>query len=344
MIRSGASCSSPSVGGNGRPETSAETPAAVVVRGEPGLGKSRLIDEALAMVPGPPVIRIDARPEDQAADFRAAATLLRGGDQALASSPVARLARLRSEMTRLGLAAHHLPALAPLLDIDPEIGFDRIPIDQSKLRDEIITSLAEWLRASAEESGLVVVIDDLQWIDGSTLDLLTHIVRNPIPGVGVVIGARPDAPTLPAGAEVIDLAPFDTQETKELANADRVGCRPSADRRGVGAGRRQSPVRRRVVALLGRTGADRRRGRRSAPPALRSASGPVRAVARQALCTGNRCGHGRRGRDDFGGRSPPTWSPGWPASPSRTSIGACRRCRRSGSSNLTARDSASATR
>ena len=70
-------------------------------------------------------------------------------------------------------------------------------------RERLFAAVAELLGAVARESGLVVVIEDVHWADGATLDCLTYLARTGGAGaLTVVVTCRSDE--VPLDAQVTD--------------------------------------------------------------------------------------------------------------------------------------------
>ena len=68
-------------------------------------------------------------------------------------------------------------------------------------REQLFSALAELLGAVAQRSGLAVVVEDVHWADGATLDCLTYLVRAGGGGtLTVVVTCRSD--DAPLGAQV----------------------------------------------------------------------------------------------------------------------------------------------
>jgi DNA-binding NarL/FixJ family response regulator len=121
----------------------------LVLAGEAGIGKSALLDEALreAAAAGTATAEGRAVPDDGAPEFW----------------PWRRM-------------FGQLPALnAGLLDLDAEAGGSFDPVRAARFR--VIERAAAALVAAAEPAGLLVVLDDLQWADESSLRLLRHLSR-----------------------------------------------------------------------------------------------------------------------------------------------------------------------
>ncbi|MGH8869115.1 MAG: helix-turn-helix transcriptional regulator [Actinomycetes bacterium] len=141
------------------------TPTTVLVGGEAGVGKTRLVEEFLARTSG-------------------ARTLVGGcvalGEEGLPFAPV--VSALRSLVRESGpdvlvdLAGHSAPDLARLL---PELHEGTTP--PGPIRDaapgRLYEVLAGLLVRLADERPLVLVVEDLHWADRSTRDLLAFCVR-----------------------------------------------------------------------------------------------------------------------------------------------------------------------
>ncbi|MPZ26011.1 MAG: AAA family ATPase [Micromonosporaceae bacterium] len=197
-------------------------PAVVLVEGEAGIGKTRLLAE------------LPARPELAGARF------LVGGCPAIREpfplGPVleaVRGLRDRPPRSRLspvtGALRPLLPELAGLLAPAPE----PLP-DRSAERHRVFRALVELFQAVHP---VTVVLEDLHWADGQTLDFLRYLLGSPPPTLSLVVTFRgeevdPAVRSLTGRlaesmtrAQVV-LRPFDVALTGELAagivNADRV--------------------------------------------------------------------------------------------------------------------------
>ncbi len=139
-------------------------PAAVMVAGEAGIGKSRLAEEFAkeATVAGARVLTGNSVPLD--------------GDGPAFAPLVSILRGLRAEFGAdhlLDLAGPGADALAGLL---PELGVTAADAAEGRGRlYEVVTSLFERV---AVERPLVLVVEDLQWADGPTRDLLRFMIRS----------------------------------------------------------------------------------------------------------------------------------------------------------------------
>lgn len=193
----------------------------LVVQGEPGLGKSRLVHEALAGAPRLPqrIMLSVCSAYERSDELRAVRSLLSLGDTGESSDARARLRQLRADLLTLSLDPdEHVPLLAPVLGLDPSVGFDPPASDLSRIRALTVASIRAWLRAAAASGGLLVQVDDLQWADEASRALLLDLATRPVDGVRVLATTRPDPPIVDdERLDVIDLAPLGATYSLELA-------------------------------------------------------------------------------------------------------------------------------
>ena len=156
--------------------------AVVLVGGEPGAGKTRLLD-ALA-----------------AEAARAGATVLRGGASEAAgmppylpfiealgpyirSAPVDRLSR------QIGLHASALAGILPEAAERVGNAAATVPLPPEQARFRLFEAVGAVLTAIAADASLVLTLDDLQWADSSTLDLMCAVGRRAPAARLLVVGA-----------------------------------------------------------------------------------------------------------------------------------------------------------
>jgi DNA-binding SARP family transcriptional activator len=146
-----------------------EATRTIVVVGEPGVGKTRLLEEAW-----PKAIWFSCREDYQAEPLRPVADTFDDAIDALQSLPV--VARWRSVL------GHLVPALA---------AGEQPPPLEAKGGDQLMDAVVEVLAALDRP----LVFDDLQWADAATLALLSQLVNPPVgpaPRLRVAAAARSD--------------------------------------------------------------------------------------------------------------------------------------------------------
>jgi ATP/maltotriose-dependent transcriptional regulator MalT len=193
----------------------------VLIGGEAGVGKSRLISEFAAEQPDTGV------------------RVLTGGCLALGADglPFAPFTAVLRDLVRevgpevMGglLSGHGIRELARLL---PELGEPVSVGDPGEARARLFEQMLMLLEGLAEPAPVVLVIEDAHWADGSSRDLLSFLVRNQraLDGVLIVVSYRSDElhrnhPLRPLLAELdrigwverIELPRLSRREAVELA-------------------------------------------------------------------------------------------------------------------------------
>ncbi|WP_067606849.1 ATP-binding protein [Nocardiopsis listeri] len=128
----------------------------VLVHGEAGVGKTRLLEEHLRGLPG---------------DRVAVGGCLEAGADGVPFAPFTTLLR---ELLRSGG-----PTTDPAVDLGrllPELGGAGGRTDEGRAR--LFESVLTFLEERARPEGLTLVLEDLHWADASTRDLLVFLLRN----------------------------------------------------------------------------------------------------------------------------------------------------------------------
>jgi class 3 adenylate cyclase len=203
--------------------TAVEDGSPVLIRGEAGMGKSRLVDEVLSELGSGAgrVTTLLCTEYEQSSDFGVATGLLRLDSTAVATHGSARLAQLRGDLGALGLDPEvHTGLLAPLLGLEPTLGYERPATDLTRVHEQVLASLRAWLTALAAREPVILLVEDVQWADPSTAELVQGLVREPIDGVQLVATERSGSQRLTGGSlVVIELAPLGDDEAVALAIA-----------------------------------------------------------------------------------------------------------------------------
>ncbi len=150
----------------------------LVIVGEAGLGKSRLLQHFLDTLDSPEtmVLRFTANPFAQASPLQPVISFLTQAARIRRSDgPEQRLAKLAS-LLRGGAQGLEkaIPLLARLLSI-PTAGEDDV-LTPEQIRDQTFHALVEQVRSFAEIAPLLIVVEDLHWLDPTSLDLLDQVI------------------------------------------------------------------------------------------------------------------------------------------------------------------------
>ena len=194
----------------------------LLVVGEAGLGKSRLIEEIHARVQEVPHTWVEWSCSQllQNTSLHPVAEWGRLRFGSTDVSPGERYADLENTLSLLSLdPAEHAPLLAPLLDIAiPAELVPTCPADE--LRRRQLTALINWLMAGAHAQPIVLAVEDLHWADPTTLDVLRGIAeRGALAPLFVVATMRPEfRPSwgMRSHHGIISLAPLDRQQVRHM--------------------------------------------------------------------------------------------------------------------------------
>jgi class 3 adenylate cyclase len=214
----------------------ADRTTGVLVRGDAGVGKSRLVaalvDEVCAG--NACVVELHGSPFHVDAGFHPVRSLIEArsgiGDDA---DPAERLEYLTREVTSLGLEpSENVPFLAPVLGIDPSAGYDQAAAQGHKLEEKISETARGYVVACTGGQPGIIVAENLHWFDGATRELVADLMRDG-PARALVVGTSrnpEDGPwervelrplTLAGRLTLIDALVGDTSEEDRLALATR---------------------------------------------------------------------------------------------------------------------------
>ncbi len=213
----------------------AEGPPVLLLAGEPGIGKSRLLHEARRQA------------VEQGLTVLAGGCQRRGGQESYAPVlealehylQVQEPVHLRSMLRGCAWLVRLLPELAEL-GIEPLPAWSLPPDQEQRL---LFKAVGHFLRNVAGPAGTLLVLDDLQWAGAEALDLLAALVRaNPEASLRVIGAYRETEvpPHAPLAGLLDDLAqaglgrrlslgPLSAAEAADLLAGLLVGQEPAAD-------------------------------------------------------------------------------------------------------------------
>ncbi len=169
----------------------------ILVTGEAGIGKSRLVSELLPMIQDQPHVRLQARctPEGQNSPLRPVIELLALHLELHDGMSVeSKRERLEALLVRYHLdPISYLPLVATLLDIPP---CERFPLPQvapQRQKSMTLEAVIALVSVMASEEPVLLGIEDVHWADPTTIELLSLLVEEiPTTPICVVLTARPE--------------------------------------------------------------------------------------------------------------------------------------------------------
>jgi class 3 adenylate cyclase/predicted ATPase len=206
-----------------------ETTGVVIALGEPGIGKTRVVEEFAGRVTGRALVyRGACPPYGEGAAWLALAQVVQA-DTGIADddSPEIALARLRES-----LALRHPPSEAAVIEaqLAPLVGAARSPVASGA---ELLWALRRYLEALASKAPAVLVLDDVHWASENLLELIQELVET-IAAVPLVIvcQGRPELREQLAEVmalertQILEVGPLSLEEARGLAgslNLDEAG-------------------------------------------------------------------------------------------------------------------------
>ena len=192
----------------------------VLLSGEAGIGKSRLVQVLQEHVAAEPHARLEWRcsPYAQQSPLHPVIAhlhrLLRWRPD---DTPAEKLRTLEETLAAYGLALPEtVPLLAALLSLPLPERYPPLTLTPQRQRQKTLDALLAWLLAEATRQPVLFIVEDLHWIDPSTLEFLTLLIdQGPTARLLTLLTCRPEfhvslglpRPPHPADAESPPPAP-----------------------------------------------------------------------------------------------------------------------------------------
>jgi len=170
----------------------------VLLRGEAGIGKSRLAaalrDALVASGEAHQELALYCSPQHTDSALQpVVARLERAAGLAPSDTPEARLAKLEALLLPLGPPPEDVALVAELLSV-PTLGRWSLPsLLPQRRREKLLAALLHRLRGLASREPVLVLVEDAHWLDPTTYEFLNLLVAEvPAMSMLVVITHRPD--------------------------------------------------------------------------------------------------------------------------------------------------------
>ena len=169
----------------------------VMLSGEPGIGKSRLVQEIKEQVVREGCIQAEFRASpyhENTAYYPIIVHLQRLLDLQTSDSPQQKLDKLERKLNEYGFALPEaLPPFSALLSLPEPAGYPSPTQSPQRLRQKMLELLMVWLLKEAERRPVLTVWEDLHWCDPSTLEAY-HLLGDQVPKarIFVLATARPE--------------------------------------------------------------------------------------------------------------------------------------------------------
>ena len=194
----------------------------VMIVGEPGLGKSRLLEEFRARLADTPHTWVEWSCS-QLLQNTPLHPIAEWGRQRFGGADVPaerRLAELESSLAQVKLdPVENASLFAPLLDIPlPKERTSTFAAEE--LRRRQLAALTNWVMAGAKVQSVVLAFEDLHWADPTTLDVLRSVAdRGALAPLFIVATTRPEFRppwSMRSHHGTISLAPLDRAQVRDM--------------------------------------------------------------------------------------------------------------------------------
>jgi predicted ATPase len=196
----------------------------VLVIGEPGISKSRLVEEFRGRIRDNPHLWVEGAGDQfsPSTPFQAATQILKQGlgwrgDE----TPEERVAPLERNLELAGVKlGEAVPLIAELLGLPLPDKYPSILFAPDQRRRRLPANLTAWVLNAARVQPLVMVMEDLHWIDPSTLELARTLVEQAATApLRLLYTARPEFHTswpMRAHHAQITLTRLNNRDTREM--------------------------------------------------------------------------------------------------------------------------------
>jgi DNA-binding response OmpR family regulator/class 3 adenylate cyclase/predicted ATPase len=204
----------------------------VLLSGEPGIGKSRLLAAVEAELEGEPHVSLRYFCSPLHQDSALHPIIMRWEQEAgfaRDDSAEQRLRKLEAILAPADLPSEDAALIAALLSVPTGEGYPRLDLSPQQRKERTFAALLRWLARLTGQQPVLMLFEDAQWADPSSLELLDRLIDQLAErSILLVISFRPEfvAPWIGhAGANLVALSRLTRQQSATLAaqvTAERV--------------------------------------------------------------------------------------------------------------------------
>ena len=196
----------------------------VLLSGEPGIGKSRLIAALEERLRGEPHnhLRYFCAPHHQdSAFYPVISRWERDLKFACGDGAQERFQKLEAALTRVGTSREDVALIADFLSVPVDDGYPALDLNPRRKKEKTFEALIRRLTARARRQPILMMFEDAQWADASSLDLVDRTIRRltNLP-VLLIVSFRPEFQPPWVGlaiASLIALRRLTQKQAEELA-------------------------------------------------------------------------------------------------------------------------------
>ncbi len=183
----------------------------VVLTGEAGIGKSRLVQVLRDQIAGPAATHIECRCSphtQQSALYPVIAHLERALAFTRNDTPTDKLHKLEDALASYAVPlAAMVPLFTALLSLPPPAHYPPLTLTSQRQRQKTLEALLTWLGQEADKHPVLFMVEDLHWVDPSTLEFLSLLMdQSPTARIMVLLTCRPEfTPPWPSRAHLTSL-------------------------------------------------------------------------------------------------------------------------------------------
>jgi predicted ATPase len=169
----------------------------VVLSGEAGMGKSRLVQVLQEHLAGEVYTRLEGRCSPYAQQsplYPVVEQVQRWLQWRQDDTPQVKLRKLEESLAAAGFVlAEMVPLFAALCSLPLPDRYPPLNLAPQRQKQQMLAAVLAWLLKEAERQPVCLVLEDLHWVDASTLELLNLLIDQvPLARLLVILTCRPD--------------------------------------------------------------------------------------------------------------------------------------------------------